>query len=533
MYQKKFNKKEVVKSLETVEEVLKYPIRAVEDRGIKKETAEKFGIRCLFSESSGKVEAYYFPYTRNGKLVGFKKRDLRYPKKNDLHFSMVGDVDIQCDLFGMSSATNTKSVYVCEGEWDSAYAWQILMEQQKTPYQYPANVVSIGFGTKNASEHVANNLQFLEKYKEARIVFDNDFASEKEASKGIVKGKEATGEVCLLLGSLAKVVTLDKKDSCEYQTVQEQKELYNLLCFSVKDYEPDVLVKGGIGLDQLLVPLEKGIMIDSLPGVSRLMHGFRPGEMTTILAPTNTGKTLICREIQYSLIKSGAFVVNYFIEEDLKKTQQAMIAMDNNVLLPKFRENPSIIDYEASQQSYNDVIDNGRTLWVDTKKTFGKLSPKEFVKSLKWADAMGAKFAILDHVSMIFSASESDNERKEIDSLLTELAAFVTGTGMHLIVVSHIKRVPKVPPRDREGNIKFPYWQAVDKDAGRGSGAFEQLTHNMFVIEPEILESGARGRIRAKVVKAREWGTLGVGDVLTMHPISGRVVDAATKGDEY
>ena len=152
---------------------------------------------------------------------------------------------------------------------------------------------------------------------------------------------------------------------------------------------------------------------------------------------------------------------------------------------------------------------------------------------MKWADAMGAKYAILDHISMIFSASENDNERKEIDQLLTELAAFVTTTQMHIIVVAHIKRVPTIAPKEKDGSIKYPYWQKVDKDAGRGSGAFEQLCHNMIVLEPEILESGERGRLRTKVVKNREWSYLGIGDMLTMHPITGRLISAEDVQEDY
>lgn len=521
-----------MQALETVEDVLTYPIKAIPERGISLKAAENFGIRTLFSEVSGKVEAYYFPVKKDGKIIGFSKRDMRFPKKHENHFSAVGNVDIKSDLFGQDTCKPGKTVIITEGQFDAAIVWDILMNEQKNPGEYVPNVVSIGFGTKNAAEHIANNLDFVEKYQEARLVFDNDEAKPSEAKKGIMKGKEAAGEVCLLLGNRAKVVELDKdKDPCDYKDAP--KALYKLVAWGAKEYEPEVLIRGGIGLDNLLAPVEAGTMVSCLPETMRIMHGFRPAELTILLAPTNVGKSTICREIQYALAKDGKFVSNYFIEEDSKKTQQAMIALDNNVLLPKFRENPSIISREAAEKSYMELIDNGRTLWIDTAQTFGKLTPKEFIKSLKWAHAMGAEFAILDHISMIFSASENDNERKEIDQLLTELAAFVTTTRMHLIVVAHIKRMPIVPPKDKEGNVKYPYWVKVDKEAGRGSGAFEQLAHNMIVLEPEILESGDRGRMRTRVVKNREWGYIGVGDILTMHPVTGRLINAKGNDEEF
>ena len=245
---------------ETLEEVLEYPIKAIPERGISQATAEVFGIRCLFSEVSGKVEAYYFPYKRKGVTTGFKKRDLRYSKKSDEHWSVIGDVDIGCDLFGQDTCKSTQALYCAEGEFDAAFLYETLMNQQQDKGKYVPSIVSIGFGTKNASEHIANNLEFINRYKEVRVIFDSDSATANEAKKGIVKGKEATGEVCLLLGNLAKVINLDKKDCCEYK--ENPKDLYWLAVKGAKDYEPDILIRGGIGLDNLLTPVAQGVLIE-------------------------------------------------------------------------------------------------------------------------------------------------------------------------------------------------------------------------------------------------------------------------------
>jgi len=528
---KRFKKEAQTYAPETLEEVLTYPIQAIPERGISQKTCEVFGVRTKLSEETGKPEAYYFPGKKDGKITSFKKRDLRYSKKRDEHWSVIGESDITNELFGQDTWGSTQALYLTEGELDAMFLYETLVTQQQNPGQYMPSVGSIGFGTKNAAEHIANNLEAVERYKEVRITFDSDTATPAEARKGVVKGREATGDACLLLGARAKVIYLDKKDPCEYK--ENPRDLYWLAVKGAKEYEPDTLIRGGVGLDALLAPLQTGVYIKCLPKTMDLIKGLRPGELTLILAPTNVGKSTICREIQYDLINSGASVANYFIEEEAKKTQQAMLAMDNNVFLPKFRADPTIIPYEKAADSYARLVDNGNTLWVDTAKTFGKLTPKEFIKSLKWANAMGAKYAILDHISMIFSASEADNERKEIDHLLTELAAFVTTTQMHVIVVSHIKRVPFTAPKDKEGNVKYPYWLKVDKDAGRGSGSFEQLCHNLIILEPEVLQNEQRGRLRTKVAKNREWSYLGIGDVLQMHPVTGRLISADTQTNSY
>ena len=90
----------------------------------------------------------------------------------------------------------------------------------------------------------------------------------------------------------------------------------------------------------------------------------------------------------------------------------------------------------------------------------------------------------------------------------------------------------KQPKRDKDGDIIFPYWDDVDVTQARGSGAFEQLGWNIICVEPEILEDKTRGRIRTRIGKNREWGTLGIGDTLTMSKQTGRL-QVAPEEEEY
>ena len=54
-----------------------YPVRALEDRGISEETAQRFGVRCSIDETTGEPDAHYYPYhDMDGNVVGWKKRGL-------------------------------------------------------------------------------------------------------------------------------------------------------------------------------------------------------------------------------------------------------------------------------------------------------------------------------------------------------------------------------------------------------------------------------------------------------------------------
>jgi twinkle protein len=306
-----------------------------------------------------------------------------------------------------------------------------------------------------------------------------------------------------------------------------ERQLYFALQ-TAKQFEPDNVIQGGIELSELCTPLKVGINIDIFPKTMNIIRGFREREMTIILAPTGIGKTTVCKEIGYALVKQGCKVGHVFLEEDLKKTQQSYLALDNSVHLPMFREDPTIIPMEAIQDSYDRLINTPRTMWM---QHFGSLTPASLLGKFEWMAIKGMEFIILDHISMVFSGSTNMDERKEIDLLLTELAAFTTKTGVHPIIVSHVKRVNKTPRRDKDGSISYPYWDEVDSTQARGSGSFEQLSWNVLGIEPEMLEDKTRGRIRLRVLKNREWGTLAIGDTLVMSKQTGRLIPAGE--DEY
>lgn len=652
-------------------------------RKIRPETLRHFGIRAEFSEVDGTVVAHYFPVTKGGELVGYIKRDLRKPKKDSWY--TIGAVDVTCDLLGQAQATHSKYLWITEGCYDYLSAWQALYfseYNQKRKEPYSPSVVSIALGTKNAAEQIANQIDFIKGYGDIILCFDSDKATPEEAQKGVIKGQDAVAKVAKVVPDLKNVV-LPRKDPNEMLQHDEQEQLYKALLFEHKEYQPEYITTGGIGLDALTTPLAKGVSIKCLPETSRILHGLRPREMTIMLAPTGVGKclgkgtkvrmydgtlkkveeittgdmlmgidgeprvvtsttkgigklyrvnqskgmsyvvndahilslraafsdgavkrgdilnenvekymqstknhrrlfkgwritnepetsapcvvlstleieeygigeyygftlegrdrlflledgtvthnTTVCKEIGYELVKSGAKVGHIFLEEDQVKTQQTYLALDNNVPLPRFREDPSIVPRERLEKSYKELIDNGRTLWMHHG---GKLDPAKVMHHLEWMTVKGVEYVILDHISMVFSGHQTSNERKDIDLLLTEMAAWVTESGVHAIVVSHIKRTNRPAPKDKDGTVKYPYWQEVCLDDARGSGSFEQLAWNIIAIEPERLEDGARGRIRTRVLKNREWGWLGLGDVLEMHPQTGRLQTCETYLDQ-
>lgn len=518
--------KTMVNTKEKVEDVISYPIRAIPFRGLKKETCEHFGVRVALSEKNGTdIDAVYFPiYNKKKELCGYQKRDFTKHKDDDWHFTFIGKVSTDCLLFGQNVApSGGKKSFTHEGPFDAMASWQVLTE--KNVGLNPACVAVIS--TSWAGKQVANNLDFYSNFQSNVFALDNDSATPAELKNGIKRGAEALRDVSTVLPNIL-VATFAEKDANDMLKEGKNEDLYWALMSKAKIYVPEEVTLGGdIALDQLLTPLEEGKKVHCFPKLMSKLHGLRIPEMTIILAPTKSGKTTICREIGFDLVKSGEFVGHLFLEETVEKTQQSYIALDNNVLLPRFREDPTVISREAAQKSYNDLIDNGRTIYLKAHK----ITPSSVLRDMRYMAAMGAKYIILDHLSYVFSGDANADERKAIDLLLTELAAFKKEANIHLIVVAHIKRKDFIPKKDKNGDTIYPYWKPVSKEDGRGSGAFEQLCDNLIVIEPETTEAGERGRIRLKVEANREWDDTGIADVVIMDRNTGRLVNAESFTD--
>jgi twinkle protein len=231
---------------ETVEDVLGYQCLAIPDRNITQKTAEHYGVRTALSTEDGSTPiAHYFPYyDESDQIVGFKKRDLTKHKKEKGHFSIVGLVKVDVvKLFGThcGNSTGGKKVWICEGEYDSMIVHQTLKDEY--PRGNPT-VLSIGFGTANAVQHIGQkmNMKFLNKFPEKITVFDNDRATVEEKEKGIKKGNEATADVYGLIPDILVAPLPEGKDPCEVYNELTPKELYWMVMKPIR-FTPEGFVR--------------------------------------------------------------------------------------------------------------------------------------------------------------------------------------------------------------------------------------------------------------------------------------------------
>lgn len=516
---------------ETVEDVLKLGFHAAKDRGIRKNVCEKFGIRSALSEKDGEtIEAFYFPsYNQKGKIVGFMKQDITKDKEERGYWKAIGSVNISNKMFGQDIAETINRKRNCliitEGQWDAVSIYQSLVDNVKgTKYEgMEPFVVSIPLGTANAVESVLHNSLYVKSHDSLCVFFDDDYATPAEKAKGVLKGHEAREAVAgALVGEGLSLLTVSPdfgfKDASDYLQKGKTNELAKLVQFNKRPFSAEKIIKAGdISFETLISPQPTGVYVDCFPLLMEKLNGFREKELSLILAPSNVGKSTVCSILAHAFLKAGHKLGMIFLEEGNKETFQRIVAAELKVNYLHFKRNPlSVATEEAIRTVYDSIVSNEKLVMLDH---FGSMAISSLMSKVKHMHLVeGCKYIMLDHISAVISGLDIDNERKQLDMVLTELAAFCAANSVHILVVSHINRTNSsqfLAPKGKEGE---PFWVNVTKESARGSAALEQFSWNILALEPEILPDYSRGRVRLKVLKTRFGDSLGIADVFRLNP---------------
>jgi archaellum biogenesis ATPase FlaH len=529
---------------ETVKDVEGYVYRDIPERGISKATCQKFGVKVGISETDGStIEAVYFPsYDQKGKITGYKKQDLTKDKSEKFHWTAVGSVNIGNKLFGQTQAENVgrkrNLLTMTEGEWDALSCYQASVDSVKggkydglEPF-----IVSIPMGTANAVEAVLKNEDFVQSFDSLNIFFDDDYSTPAEKLKGIMRGHEAREAVAsALVGSAVSLFVTTTpsghKDASDMMQAGESMELARLVAFGKRAYSAEKITRASdISFDELIAPRPEGIYINCFPELMRKIHGFRTRELVLLTSPSGVGKSTVTSIFASGFIEAGERVGMIYLEETNKETLQRMVAAKLKVNYNKFKNNPlQCASREAIQEAYDSIKNDDKLIMLGH---FGSLPITELMSKIKHMHLVEkCKYIILDHLSVVISGSDIANERKELDMVMTELAAFCAANDVCIIAVSHINRTAdyKAP----KGKEDEPFWVTVNKEMMRGSAALEQLSFIILGLEPEILPDRSRGNVRLTVLKNRPWSYLGVADAFSVDDDTWEVILAQTEGSGY
>jgi len=471
-------------------QLLKVTPIALPKRGITKETSELFGYGMSeYRRQPVQVATYK---DQKGNDVA---QHIRFQDKK---FMWIGDMS-KVQLWGQHlwrqhGGNGSVFLTVCEGEIDCMSASQI--QGNKFP------CVSIPSGVQSAAKYLAANYKWLDSFCRIVICFDNDVAGMKAADKCM--------EV-LPRGKVA-IARLDRNDVNDH-LVSGEGELIKDRLWKARPVRPDSLINAADAWDLFTKETSKPVSDFPFPKLNEYTKGLFPSQIFTVASASGAGKSTICRELcHHFLTKGNGLKVGYIgLEESVQRTLQGLVGIDLNIPL---HLNEDVITKDDLRIAF-DNLTSTRNLFLYNH--FGSLEPDVLLEQIRYlATVDGVKVVILDHISIVLSGLELDNERKAIDIIMTKLRSLSEATGIAIVLVSHLRR-----PQGQSHESG----REVDTSDLRGSHSLLQLSDVvMSASRNQTGDESERQRLQLKVLKSRHTGMTGEVDKLLYDQKTGRLV---------
>ena len=451
----------------------------IRSRKITEETCKKFNVRV----DAGPVIRFPY-YSSAGRVAAYKER----PMTKEFHW--VGKNEDK-QLFGQQLFGGGKCIVITEGEFDSLAVWQARPN-------WP--VCSVPNGAQGAKKALSLQLDYLLKFDEIVLMFDNDEA-------GV-----AAAEECVQLFPANKIflATLSQyKDACEALQAGDTDAIRQAV-WNKRTYSPKSIIDGRSLFDLVNTPLHGRDADYPYPDLNQVTGGLRLGELVTITAGSGTGKSTLCGEIAVSLIKQSQKVGYIALEESVKRTGLRLMTVEANKPLHLNNEIPE----KDFQRAFDSTLGSGH---VYLRDGFGSVDPDQLLNDVRFLVMNHeVKWIVLDHLSILLSGNETSDERKLIDVVMTKLRSFVEETGIGMILISHLRRA--------QGDKGHEDGASVSLGQLRGSHSIAQLSDVVCALQRNI--SSGDNAAELVVLKNRFNGSTGPAGKLSYGTDTGRLTQA-------
>lgn len=472
---------------------------ALTARGISKETCQKAGY--WIAKVDGVMYQVADYRDQNGNIVSQKVRD------KDKNFKTTGSHKSDA-LFGKHLWNGGKKIVVTEGEIDML----TVMELQDCKYP----VVSLGHGASAAKKTCAANYEYFDQFEQIILMFDMDDAGRKaveEAAQVLPAGK-------------VRVAVLPCKDANECHLNGHDREIMEQV-WNAGPWIPDGVVSALSLRERIREHLSSeesvGLLFSGCSGINDKTLGARGGEVIMVTSGSGMGKSTFVRQqaLQWGTAM-GKKVGLAMLEESVEETAEDLIGLHNRVRL---RQSDSlkreIIENGKFDQWFDELFGNDAFHLYDS---FAEAETDRLLAKLAYMrSGLGCDVIILDHISIVVSASGESDERKMIDNLMTKLKGFAKSTGVVLVVICHLKNPDKGKAHE-EG-------RPVSITDLRGSGALRQLSDTIIALERNQ-QGDMPNLVLVRILKCRFTGDTGIAGYMEYNKETGWLEPSSYSGEE-
>lgn len=462
----------------TLEEIAELDIRGIQERNIRKNIAEHYGMHVTYEDDGKTIASHFYPYTKKGVIVGYKQRTL--PKKFSIHGDAKGK---GLELFGQNVAAGGKRLVITEGELDA----MAVSQAQYDKYQKFYPVVSLASASQTGQ--LLEQREWLRSFEEIVLMFDED-----------EPGQRAVAEAAKIIGfDKVKVAKLSAKDPCEVLNGEGGSDALMRAVFDAKAYSPSGVVKGE-DIWEAYKEL-KNVVAHPYPscvdGLNEKLKGMRDGEIALFTSGTGSGKSTVIKEIILHLKQTTDEKIGIVsLEESVGDTAEKLIGME---LRRNLEEETATEDEERA--AYEKLFSDERIIMLDHQ---GSVSDDTLIDKIEYLCLMGCKKIFLDHITIAVSeGADGKTGNEAIDYVMSSLLKVVKKHNIWLGIVSHLRKGPERKPFE-EGYLP-------SMDDIKGSGSIKQISFDIIAFARNMTaeDDVVRNTIKFRVLKARKTGKTG------------------------
>ena len=339
-------------------------------------------------------------------------------------------------------------VVITEGEIDAMSVSQV--QGNKWP------VVSVPNGASSAAKHVAQELEWLEKFEEVIFMFDMDEPGQKAALE------------CVKLISLGKgyIASLPLKDPNEMLVAGRNKELIDAI-WGRKEFRPDGSVTIADIRDQLNKKTEWGLPW-CFETLNKATYGRRMGEIIGLGAGTGVGKTdLLTQQVAYDMNTLNEKVGVMFLEQlSCVETVQRIAGKAAEM---RFHI-PDVVVPEGRLLEEADKIEDKLFMYDSCGMADWD---KVEVQIRYWKHSKGIRIVYLDHLTAL---ADPSNAREDLETIMQAMAQLAKELQIIIMFVSHLTTSGSKTKTHEEG-------ARVTIRCFKGSRAIGFWAHFLFGLE--------------------------------------------------
>jgi twinkle protein len=376
-------------------------------RGISEKTFKKYGSYTEVA-SDGEPLAQVFPW-------GEAQLHRRFTDEKKNRFYWRGPVSPGVYGKDAFSPGSSKAITITEGAMDAMSVYEMM--------GWPAVAVK---SVDSAKADLKADYDYINSFEKIYLCFDSD-----------EPGQKAFSSVAQMF-DFNKVyrVRMDRlKDANEYLQEKAQEE-FKRVWWNSKRFTPDNIISSYSEIDKLLneAPVEAHAAYP-FKRLQEMTFGMRPGEVILLKAMEGIGKTEFIRAIEYNVLKETDHNIGIIhLEENKTRSIKGLAGyqLQMPVHLPD-----TTLDPKQVSDAYRTLTRRDDRLNIYSH--FGSEDPDDILNGIRFmAGVLDCRLIFLDHISMIVSGIETEDERKKLDYISTQLKMMAEQLQFTLVEISHV-----------------------------------------------------------------------------------------------